>query len=65
MTGHVFDSVDLKTKYLDPLVDIITVFGMPFEPATLALLVTKLSLFPSSYPLTGKFLKQWAKKLET
>jgi hypothetical protein len=47
--GEVPEPLELKAKYLDPLVEIITVHGIPRDPQTLAFLVTRLALFPSEH----------------
>ena len=62
--GEPVEPLELKTKYLDPLVEIITVHGMPKDTQTLVLLVTTLALFPTEHQMSLKFMKQWSKKLD-
>ena len=62
--GEPIEPLELKAKFLDPLVEIINVHGIPREPQTLAFLVTRLALFPTEHQMTLKFMKQWSKKLD-
>lgn len=62
--GDPVEPLELKAKYLDPLVEIINVHGIPRDTQTLVLLVTTLALFPSEHQMSLKFMKQWSKKLD-
>ena len=47
--GELIEPLELKAKYLDPLVEIIHVHGIPRDIQTLAFITTRLSLFPTEH----------------